>query len=401
TEKITVLKLLELQRHAMLMYTSCGWFFDELSGIETVQVIQYAGRVVQLADELFADSVEAHFLDLLEKAKSNIPDHQDGRHIYEKFVRPAAVNSEKVAAHYALSSLFEEYTQQTRLYCYAVQREDYHVFEAGKAKLLVGRAKMISEITLESADLAFGVLHFGDHNLNGGVKEFQGDEVYKATLHELSETFKKGDFPEIIRLLDKHFGESTYSIRSLFRDEQRKVLNLLLQSTLEEAEAVYRQLYERYAPMIRFMTNLGIPTPKAFYSAAEFVLNSNLRRAFENGELDPERIRTLLDEAKLERVTIDADTLEYTLRRSIERIANQLLINPSETSLLQRLNAILDITRSLPFMLNLWKAQNNYYEILQTVYPEFRDRAEKGDENARTWVGLFTSLGDKLSIRVQ
>jgi hypothetical protein len=52
-------------------------------------------------------------------------------------------------------------------------------------------------------------------------------------------------------------------------------------------------------------------------------------------------------------------------------------------------------------MLNLWKAQNNYYEILQTVYPEFRDRAEKGDENARTWVGLFTSLGDKLSIRVQ
>ncbi|MGH7792294.1 MAG: DUF3536 domain-containing protein, partial [Thermodesulfobacteriota bacterium] len=303
--------------------------------------------------------------------------------------------------HYALSSLFEEYTQQTRLYCYAVQREDYHVFEAGKAKLLVGRAKMISEITLESADLAFGVLHFGDHNLNGGVKEFQGDEVYKATLHELSETFKKGDFPEIIRLIDKHFGESTYSIRSLFRDEQRKVLNLLLQSTLEEAEAVYRQLYERYAPMIRFMTNLGIPTPKAFYSAAEFVLNSNLRRAFENGELDPERIRTLLDEAKLERVTLDADTLEYTLRRSIERIANQLLINPSETSLLQRLNAILDITRSLPFMLNLWKAQNNYYEILQTVYPEFRDRAEKGDENARTWVGLFTSLGDKLSIRVQ
>ena len=401
TEKITVLKLLELQRHAMLMYTSCGWFFDELSGIETVQVIQYAGRVVQLADELFADPVEVHFLDLLEKAKSNIPDHQDGRHIYEKFVRPAAVNSEKVAAHYALSSLFEEYTQQTRLYCYAVQREDYHVFEAGKAKLLVGRAKMISEITLESADLAFGVLHFGDHNLNGGVKEFQGDEVYKATLHELSETFKKGDFPEIIRLLDKHFGESTYSIRSLFRDEQRKVLNLLLQSTLEEAEAVYRQLYERYAPMIRFMTNLGIPTPKAFYSAAEFVLNSNLRRAFENGELDPERIRTLLDEAKLERVTLDADTLEYTLRRSIERIANQLLINPSETSLLQRLNAILDITRSLPFMLNLWKAQNNYYEILQTVYPEFRDRAEKGDENARTWVGLFTSLGDKLSIRVQ
>lgn len=217
----------------------------------------------------------------------------------------------------------------------------------------------------------------------------------------MSETFKKGEFPEIIRLLGKHFGESTYSIRSLFRDEQRKVLNLLLKSTLEEAEAVYRQLYERNAPMIRFITNLGIPSPKAFYATAELVLNSNLRRAFEDEELDPERIRTLLGEAKLEGVKLDADTLEYTLRRSIERMANQLLVNPSETSLLQRLNAILDTTRSLPFMVNLWKAQNAYYEIFQTVYPEFRDRAEKGDENARTWVGLFTSLGDKLSIRVQ
>jgi alpha-amylase/alpha-mannosidase (GH57 family) len=401
TEKITVFKLLELQRHAMLMYTSCGWFFDELSGIETVQVMQYAGRVVQLADQLFPNSVAKRFLELLEQAKSNIPDHRDGRRLYERFVIPAAVDWEKLGAHYALSSLFEEYAEHTRLYCYAVQREDYQLLEAGKAKLLMGRAKMISEITLESAHLSFGVLHFGDHNLNGGVREFQGDEVYKATWEELSETFKRGDFSEIIRLLDKHFGESTYSIRSLFRDEQRRVLNLLLQSTLEEAETIYRQLYERNAPMIRFITNLGIPPPKAFYSTAQLVLNSNLRRAFEDEELDPERIRTLLEEAKLEGVTLEADTLEYTLRKSVERMADQLLVNPGETSLLERLNAILDTRRSLPFMVNLWKPQNAYYQILKTVYPEFRDRTEKGDENAGNWVGLFTLLGDKLSIRVQ
>ncbi len=399
-EKITVLKLLELQRYSMLMYTSCGWFFDELSGIETVQVIQYTGRVVQLADELFGDTLEVRFLNYLEQAKSNIPDHRDGRHIYEKFVRPTVVNWEKVAAHYALSSLFEEYTEQSRLYCYAVQREDHQVFEAGKAKLLVGRVRMISEITRESEDLTFVVLHFGDHNLNGGVRKFRGDEVYKMTVHELRETFNRGELPEVIRLIDKHFGEATYSIKSLFRDEQRKVLSLLLESTLEEAEAVYRQLYERNAPMIRLITNLGIPSPKAFYSTAEFVLNSNLRRAFENRELDPERIRTLLGEAKLEGVRLDEDTLEYTLRRTIERMANELLLNPSEISLLQSLNAVLDLTRSLPFTVNLWKPQNAYYEIVQTGYPEFRGRAEQGDEYARTWVGLFTSLGEKLSIRV-
>src|SRR5206468_4924803 len=104
---VTALKLLELQRNCLLMYTSCGWFFDELSGIETVQVIQYAGRALQLAQQVFGDSMESRFLELLERAKSNIPAHQDGRVIYEKFVEPAKVDLTKVAAHYAVSSLFE------------------------------------------------------------------------------------------------------------------------------------------------------------------------------------------------------------------------------------------------------------------------------------------------------
>ncbi|MBC7104501.1 MAG: DUF3536 domain-containing protein, partial [Firmicutes bacterium] len=77
-EQVTVLKMLELQRHAMLMFTSCGWFFDEISGIETVQVLQYAGRAIQLAEEVSGRKIEAQFLEILAQAKSNIPEHGDG-----------------------------------------------------------------------------------------------------------------------------------------------------------------------------------------------------------------------------------------------------------------------------------------------------------------------------------
>jgi alpha-amylase/alpha-mannosidase (GH57 family) len=122
-EKVTVLKLLELQRHTMLMYTSCGWFFDELSGIETVQVIRYAGRAIQLAQEVSGDALESRFLELLSDAKSNIKKKSDGGQIYEKFVKSAMVSLKKVAAHYAMSSLFEEYTQRTPIYCYTVDQE--------------------------------------------------------------------------------------------------------------------------------------------------------------------------------------------------------------------------------------------------------------------------------------
>ncbi len=86
-ERRTALDLLELQRHAMLMYTSCGWFFDELSGPETVQVMRSAGRVVQSAGELWGEGLEAEFLERLERARSNLPEFRDGRGVYERLVR--------------------------------------------------------------------------------------------------------------------------------------------------------------------------------------------------------------------------------------------------------------------------------------------------------------------------
>ena len=74
------LRLLELQRHAIYMYTSCGWFFNDLSGIETVQVLQYAGRALQLAERVFQNGFEEGFLERLEQAKSNLPASAGRRH---------------------------------------------------------------------------------------------------------------------------------------------------------------------------------------------------------------------------------------------------------------------------------------------------------------------------------
>ncbi|HEX4606076.1 MAG TPA: DUF3536 domain-containing protein, partial [Candidatus Angelobacter sp.] len=108
-ETVLVLKLLEMQRHAMLMYTSCGWFFDELSGLETVQVMQYAGRAIRLAQELGKECIESGFMERLAAAKSNLPEHSDGKQVYEKRVKSAFVSTDQLAGHYSISSLFEPF----------------------------------------------------------------------------------------------------------------------------------------------------------------------------------------------------------------------------------------------------------------------------------------------------
>jgi len=396
-ERVTVLKLLELQRYAMLMYTSCGWFFDDLSGIETVQVIQYAGRVVQLAEGLFGDDTEPHFLELLEPAKSNLPEHGDGRRIYESFVKPAMIDLTKVTAHYAISSLFEEYGKEVKIYCYPIDLEDYQPFVAGKPKLAVGRARVASEITQESAELSFGVLHFGDQNVNAGIREYQGEEAYQTMVHEITQTFSEADLPEVIRLLDKHFGTSTYSLKSLFWDEQRKILGLIMESALAEIEAAYRQIYEHHYPLMRF---LGRPLPKAFQAAAEFILNSDLRQAFSSQTLEVEQVRNLLEEAKHWDIDLDNEGLGYRLEQILEEMMVRFASSPEDAALLQNLVDGVALVKSVPFAVNLWKVQNLFYEMMQATYPELQQKAGQGDQKAGEWTKQFASLGEQLSIRM-
>jgi alpha-amylase/alpha-mannosidase (GH57 family) len=399
-ETIKVLKLLELQRHTMLMYTSCGWYFDELSGIETVQVIQYAGRAIQLAQELFGDDIEPHFLERLDLAKSNLKQHGDGRQIYEKFVRPAVVDLTKVTAHFAVSSLFEEYGEQAEIFCYHVDVKDYQTAECGKTRLAAGWAEVTSNITREHATISFGVLHFGDHNINAGVRAYQGEEAYQNMVQETTHTCTTGDFPEVIRLLDKHFGMSTYSIKDLFLDEQRKVLDNILQSAMSEIEAAYYQVYEHHYPPMRFLSELGYPVPKSFHSAAEFILNGGLRKAVSADTLDLERIRSLLEETQTWEVELDTEGLSYLLQNTLERMMVNLVGAPENIDFLQELLDGTEILPALPFQVDLWKVQNLYHEILESVYPEFQERAGQGDEAAKEWLDRFVTLGKQLSMRV-
>lgn len=399
-QRTRALKFMELQRHLMLMYTSCGWFFDELSGIETVQVIQYAGRAIQLAEEVLNQPYETRFVELLEKAKSNIPEHKNGAVVFEKFVRPAAIDLEKVGAHYAVSSLFEPYNRETKIYCYAVNREDYSVLNEGKTRLALGRAQITSEITWESSQVSFGVLHLGDHNLTGGVRRYLGEESYQAMIREISDSFVRGDLAERLRIVDRHFSSSTYTLKLLFRDQQQHILRLILQSALTEAEAAYRRIYERGAPLMRFVASLGLPQPNRFQIAAEFTLNSELRRLLETQDLDGGQIQSVLAEMQRAGVAFDEATLEFALRRNLEGAASLFLENPDDLQRIRAFESVVDVAAMLPFKVRLWQPQNVFYEVLQRRYEEFQDRAARNDPSAQEWVKSFIALGSKLIVHV-
>lgn len=396
-ERVTALELLELQRHAMLMYTSCGWFFDEISGIETVQVIQYAGRVIQLAQKLFpqeGDQIESGFLDRLQHAQSNLAEHGNGAEIYRKWVKPAVVGLEQVGAHYAISSLFETGASK---YCYSIDPSDYRTQAAGHTQLVVGKANICSRITQECEQLTFSVLHMGDHTLSAGVRRFQGDESYAGMVEELTRAFSRGDIPGVIRGLDRYFGGTVYTLKSLFRDEQRRIVDRILESTLEESEASLRSLYERHAPLMRFLSDMNVPRPKALSVAAEFVLNASLRRQFQADFVDLREVRSLMEQAKEEGVQLDSAGLAYAMERKLDLLMQHLHRRPKNLGLLRKVLSLIDLLRDVPFTVNLWKVENLYFEMSRTTYPEFA----AGGTVPNEWLQDFLELGRKLRIRVE
>jgi alpha-amylase/alpha-mannosidase (GH57 family) len=401
SDQVRALKLLELQRHAMLMYTSCGWFFNDLAGIETVQVIQYAGRAVQLAEELFETHCTSPFLGRLQQARSNLPAEGTGRDIFQKHVRRATVDLFKIGAHYAVSALYQEYQQEETIYCYDVDLEDRENMTSGEARLVVGRARITSEITLESVLATFAVLYFGDHHVHGGVARTQeGQDGYPRLLSDLKMAFFDRDFPAVIRRMDERFGGDTFSIRSLFPDSQRRVLDLILESTLAQAGSVYRQLYEQHAPLMRFLSDIDQPTPAAFRAAAEYVLNADLKRVLTEQPVDLQRVTRVLDQVRSSQVKLDTRALTLTFQHSLEQLAVCLWQNPDNLKTLRVLEDLARIATLTVGEVDLWKVQNLYFDLMKAHYPWKQRAAQRGDDDAATWVNSFRRLGDQLSVSI-
>jgi len=299
-----------------------------------------------------------------------------------------------------MSSVFQRYPAEAQVYCYHVQRLDFRQYDTGRLRMVIGRARLTSSVTQESEHLMFGVLHLGDHNLQGGVREYSSEEEYQRLILDAKQAFSRADIPEIIRAFDRGFGAGTYSLKSMFRDEQRNTLNRILRSTLDEAETAYRQLYEDHAPLMRFLADLKTPLPKAFRTTAEFALNSHLRRALAEDKLEPARIQSLLEEAKDGGVDLDATTLEFTLRGTVERLAERVRTVPTNLEAIYALREAVEVGATLPFPLTLWTAQNVCYGLLRDTQPTMTERVAAGDEDAALWLRNVGDLAQQLSFRM-
>jgi hypothetical protein len=402
-ERTLLLKLMEMQRHTQLMYTSCGWFFDDISGIETVQVMAYAARALRLAADIFGLNcalLEWQFVERLRQAKCNSPQWKDGGDIYRRLVKPMEVNLEQVAAHYAISSVFGSYPEETVLFCYTIRRLDYENVMSGRARLAIGRCRITSNLTEETAEISFAALHFGDHNVTAAVERSTPQDLsaFDDLKQKCSAAVTQANLPEVVRLIDSFFGGTPYSLASLFKDDQRRILRFILNATLSEVEDSLVKIYEEHASLLHFLNASGLPKPPALTMAAGFAINAGLRRALELEPIDLKRVRSLISLAKSDGVVLESHALRYLSDQHMKRAMVTLHAKPLEEDAIEHALTLARTLRELPFELNLWQAQNIWYDTL-TKSSRFLLGVE--ETVAEQWRTNFMELGRQLSIAVE
>jgi alpha-amylase/alpha-mannosidase (GH57 family) len=395
-EPSRVLRLMEMQRNAMLMYTSCGWFFDEISGIETTQILQYACRAIQLTSQLTQQDLEQEFIRLLSRAPSNLSQFENGSGVYTQLVLPSKVSLQRVGMHYAVASLFEDDPENFPVFNYTTKNEFFLRKEAGEQKLVLGITRVRSNVTWSEKRFSFAALYMGKHNMIGAISiEMEPDEFTSMQVRVVK-AFDESRLADVIGLFQAYFGQEYYTIWHLFKDEKRKVLDQITRQSLADLQESLRRVYNRDYPLMNALRHNQMPIPPAYLTTLSYILNADLMASFESVKINLKKIERIMNELASWKLNIEDP--EQVARLAGERIYKELRIISAEGSNLrriERLNRLFPLLRKFKLEPNLYKSQNLYFEISE------QDNKNNGKNRSAEWYKQFEILGKNLGVKVK
>lgn len=401
-ERARGLGLMELQRHLQLMYTSCGWFFDDVSGLEGQQILRYAARACQLAERHLGLDVEDDLREGLAGARSNLPEQEDARAVYDRHVAPMRLDLERVAEHDVVRGLFDLHDGRNPgvahdVFCYGIDVDERHETRVGDALLAVGRFTVRSRITTETARMVYVALRFGSHSVTGGLALEADLRDLDALRAETLALFERAAFPEVMALLARRFGADLLNLRAVFHDEQRRILDDVVRGAVTGVEQGLAQAFRDRLPLMHFLAHHGTPQPRVLRAAAEIVLNGKLAAALRRPEPGLAEVRDLVAGAARLEVPLDAASLAYVARQRVAELAGALGDGTEyDVAPLSRLRVLIDIIEVLPFAATIRAAQDRWFELLDACWSAACASADHGDQGAAAWLDAFEALGETL-----
>lgn len=398
-QKIRVIRLLEMQRHALLMFTSCGWFFDEVSRIETKQILQYADRVIQIAEHETHIQCYDQFLKLLELAPSNIEQYETAAGLYQQEIRPQRLTLTKVGLHHAVLSLFDNTMHTGFRLNYHIESEFFEKLMAGELVLSVGAIKLSSTFTYASERLYFAAVYLGKHHVIGGYADQMDEEHFESLFLRLRDAFRNSDIGTISAEIFTAFGEKRFSLDQVFADEREQLIARLLEKDILQAEDSYRAVYERTYTLVNMLRQQKKQIPELLIDNTEVVINADLRRWFKERNTDVFALDQLTEAAGKWKISLDKERIGLAAAVRLQELVKELAITPYDLNQLDMISRVLIRLNELDIKFRLWKIQNKYFGIGKEHIGSKTFMRNLGEDEYKKWLIRFKAVGEQLKIR--
>ncbi|MEW5914251.1 MAG: DUF3536 domain-containing protein [Thermodesulfobacteriota bacterium] len=366
-EQVQALKLLECQRWGQSMFTSCGWFFDDIAGLEAVQNLRCAARALQLASELDGEGWEEDLVAVLAQAQSNQPAEGSGEDIWRRRVDPAKVGPRRVAAHAAISGVLGEEPPPNRLFIYSLEGSGHHHRSGLGLDLSWGSLTVTHRRLGDPWRLVYAALHPGGHEFRAWVGPQPADWDPESLEGPLEPLLRLLDLGAIKDLLQKRLGGKEYTLGDLFLEGRRSLALAVLERTLVREWDRARNLFETHRESMLFLKKISVPLPTVFEALARAVLAGELMQGLAAGleGPGPERLGELVRTARALEVHLVGPRLLRSLEEALKQALEGLAAKPGDGAWLSQALNILDLAAALEAEPNLWAAQNLYYRLLQ------------------------------------
>ncbi|MBR2081653.1 MAG: DUF3536 domain-containing protein [Elusimicrobiaceae bacterium] len=361
-DRSTALMLLEMQRMAMLMYTSCGWFFDEVSGLETTQIMQYACRAMELNRALSGHDLEPTFIKMLEQAPSNLPELKNGAVAYVRYVKPQAASLEKMALSHLVTLLADETTNPSKAYACDVLKYEPTKLTTSNMTLWYGHIALKSRITLEERNIPFALLRRGTASLTCAA----GTDNTESVFAKLKELFEAQKYEECAVWIRQQFRQEV-PLTDMFMDVRRKVVEQVLKRMNEATAQVCTELFEKQYPVVRGLQLLGTPIPRTFLTAAEFVLSNDLVAEFRAADVNVSDVEELMEDVKTLGLDVSQGQVARAVSDKLTFLAFAFARNPQDKAAAHKLVEFLNYIEIFGFSPDTVKAQEFVYFGLKAL----------------------------------
>jgi hypothetical protein len=311
-------------------------------------------------------------------------------------VIPSKTNLQRVGMHYAVSSIFEEEPESLPLFNYTATNDFFLKKEAGEQKLVLGITKVKSLVTMSEKRFAFAVVCIGVHNIIGNISLDMEPDKFASMQYRATHAFDEGRLGDVIGIMQTYFGPDKYTIWQLFKDEKRKILDMIARKSLEELEQSLRRTYNRDYPLVNALANNEIPIPNAYRTTFEYILNADLIDAFQAERINVKAVDRILGEIEKWNMKIDdPDNISRLAGDAIFKELKKIGSDRTNVRRIARLNRLFPLLTRFNLNPNIHKSQNAYFEI------SVDNKSIPRNEEDKDWFDQFSLLGDNLSVKVE